>query len=135
MGFELRVKFTEWAVCYASVCDEVEHMKYELEGDAYTKKRAKTVGDETWKQTKALVKTSIINRSAQARQVTAAHAVLKQEKYEEYLAQEAKRKIAEAAITLETEALLQPRWPDERSMSPQRVGSGTMSIGSIGPEV
>lgn len=134
MGLELRVKFIEWAVCYASVCDDVEQMKYELEGDAYTKKCAKTVGDETWKQTKALVKTSIINHSAQARKVTAAHEVLKQEKYEEYLAQEAKRKTAEAAPTLDTEAL-HPRFPDDRSVSPQRVGSGTMSIGSIGHEV
>ena len=133
-GMELRVKFTEWAVLYASVCDDIEQMQYELDGDAYTKKRAKDIkSDETWKRTKALVKTSIINRSEQARKVNAAHEILERNKYEEYLAKEAKRKSADTALALDTAdplGISHQRFPDERPVSPARVGSGTMSIGS-----
>ena len=96
-GMELRVKFTEWAVLYAIVCDDIEQMQYELDGDAYTKKRAKDIkSDDTWKRAKIIVKTSILSRNEQARQVNAAHEILERVKYEEYQASENKRKIAQA---------------------------------------
>ena len=128
-GMELRVKFTEWATLYANVCDDLEQMQYVVEGDAYSKKRAKDVkSDDTWKPRKNIVKNSILKMFDAARQTNEAHESLERARYAEYQASESKRKIAQASEIAEPEA----RWPDAE-LSPGRVGSGSrdLSIGDI----
>ena len=128
-GMELRVKFTEWATLYASVCDDLEQMQYVVEGDEYTKKRAKDVkSDDTWKPRKLIVKNSILKMFDEARQVNETHEILERAKYEEYQASESKRKIAQAPESPAPES--PPRWPDA-DVSPGRIGSGSASIGEI----
>ena len=117
-GMKLRVLFTEWVVLYASVCDDLEHMRYDVDGEAYRKKRAKDVkSDETWNPRKDSVTYGILKMYPAAQQTNEAHKIIEHARYAEYQASaEGKRKMTEHEARYEAD------------VSPGRVGSGSRDL-------